>query len=166
MTMKGTEAGSACHSLEERVIVDPKWNRMSKSVRRSRISRMAAGAFSGRVIDNRGYARIKMGCHPRRMIQTGYVYEHIVAAEMCLGRPLEPGEIVHHDDGDKTNSHYSNLVVFPSQGAHAKYHAAVRRGLKDSRASTKLFGAILCERPSLPSGGPHWIQALKQRITG
>lgn len=46
-----------------------------------------------------------------------------IAAEM-LGRPLLPGEIVHHRDGDSTNNNPSNLLVLPSQSyhAHVEYH--------------------------------------------
>ena len=46
-------------------------------------------------------------------------YEHRAVAAWRLGRPLRPGEIVHHLDGDPTNNHPDNLVVVPSQRLHA-----------------------------------------------
>ena len=50
-------------------------------------------------------------------------HEHTVVAEQLLGRPLRPGEVVHHIDGDKRNNRLENLRVFSSQAEHAKFHA-------------------------------------------
>jgi hypothetical protein len=49
-------------------------------------------------------------------------HEHRVVAEALLGRPLAPGEVVHHKDGDKLNNSPDNLEVLPSQAAHMKQH--------------------------------------------
>lgn len=53
-------------------------------------------------------------------------HEHRYVAETILGRKLRPGEIVHHRDGNKRNNTPNNIVVFPSQSAHAKHHAELR----------------------------------------
>ena len=50
-------------------------------------------------------------------------HEHRVVAEQLLGRPLPPGEVVHHIDGNKRNNRSENLRVFSSQAEHAKFHA-------------------------------------------
>jgi hypothetical protein len=51
---------------------------------------------------------------------------HRVIAEQIIGRPLKAGEVVHHRDENKYNNDPDNLVVFPSQSAHAKYHYETR----------------------------------------
>lgn len=55
-------------------------------------------------------------------------HEHRAAAEAMLGRPLRPGEIVHHRDGDKLNNDPMNLEVLPSQAEHVKTQRRDKRG--------------------------------------
>lgn len=50
------------------------------------------------------------------------VHTHRLVAAEKLGRPLHPGEVVHHLDGDKRNNAPSNLMVFASQAEHARWH--------------------------------------------
>lgn len=46
--------------------------------------------------------------------------EHRVNAEKIRGRPLRPGEVVHHLDGDHDNNSPYNVIDMSSQSAHIK----------------------------------------------
>ena len=64
----------------------------------------------------------------RRDPKTGKTYYcHRAVAEWHLGRKLEPGEIVHHENEIKSDDHPLNLKVFRSQNEHMRYHWYLRR---------------------------------------
>ncbi|OGJ22246.1 hypothetical protein A3K73_05930 [Candidatus Pacearchaeota archaeon RBG_13_36_9] len=51
---------------------------------------------------------------------------HRNVAEKKIKRPLRDGEVVHHQDGDKTNFRRSNLSVM-SRPFHSKLHNRMKK---------------------------------------
>ncbi len=47
-----------------------------------------------------------------------YILEHRWVMEQHLGRYLEPGEVVHHRDENRSNNDLSNLQLFSCQAEH------------------------------------------------
>ena len=52
---------------------------------------------------------------------------HRTLAEQKLGRPLKPGEVVHHINENKQDYSLDSLQVLPSQAEHARLHAKTRK---------------------------------------
>jgi predicted nucleic acid-binding Zn ribbon protein len=71
----------------------------------------------------------------------GRTYQHIVEAELKIGRKIEKGEVVHHIDENRSNNTWDNLMVFKSTSDHMRHH-----GLKpeDQRLEQLEDGSFRC----------------------
>lgn len=65
---------------------------------------------------------------------------HRLVAELQLGRPLQPGEVVHHRDGDKMNNAPENLLVLSSAAEHSALEVCLR---KRRRGQPTLFPQLM-----------------------
>lgn len=61
-----------------------------------------------------------------RYSKNGGRYEHRKNAEVLLGRPLRPGEIAHHINGDDRDNSPYNLIRMPSLSSHSRLEALGR----------------------------------------
>ena len=59
--------------------------------------------------------------------KNGWVFLHRIVVAKSIGRDLTPEEVVHHIDGDPSNNALSNLMLFPNNAEHRRYHGQQRR---------------------------------------
>lgn len=92
-----------------------------------------AAAVRPEVIAKRSDKRRGTG-KPGNYIKRGGRHEHRVVAEESLGRKLQPGEIVHHDDEVRSNNHPDNLKVM-TKAEHSRLHTTERRRREKEKAN-------------------------------
>jgi len=74
----------------------------------------------GRHVDRNGYVHVYRPGHPRaHKPRCTHVLEHILVMEDVLGRPLEPGEVVHHKQA-RDNNDPDNLVLYQCNADHLR----------------------------------------------
>lgn len=88
----------------------------------------------GRYVGTDGYVFIYFPEHSRAGIR-GYVREHILVAEKCLGRSLTDVEVVHHIDEDTSNNDPANLYIFENNGKHMAHHKFLKSGKEQPKVS-------------------------------
>lgn len=88
-------------------------------------------------------------------------------AAICDGKPLQPGEVIHHVDENNENPAPENLMVFPNQGAHARYHQQLLKSRWKGQPADAIQlalenGARQLQRPVSLTG---WIPYTSPRVT-
>ncbi|MBM9931837.1 hypothetical protein IPC339_29745 [Pseudomonas aeruginosa] len=77
------------------------------------------GAYKQRLTKD-GYLRMYAAKHPYANGRKE-IHVHVMVMEMHIGRPISPGECVHHINGIKTDNRLENLQLM-SFSEHSKEH--------------------------------------------
>lgn len=78
---------------------------------KSRRGKKGGNNKGGKYKDNNGYIAIWMPEHPNAR-GAGYIMEHRFIMSKMLGRPLKPGENVHHINGKRSDNRPENLELW------------------------------------------------------
>lgn len=80
---------------------------------------------SGKMLNEDGYVKVRVGREHPLADPNGYAYEHLLVWA-ASGRPLPAdNQLIHHKDEDKTNNRLDNLEI-KTRSEHGAHHIADR----------------------------------------
>jgi hypothetical protein len=99
---------------------------------------------------DKGYRMVRKPDHPRARAN-GYVLEHILVAELILGRPLKPEEEVHHKNRDRADNRPDNLHIYANHLEHwmDEHYVGVARARDVANSKKSLKGSGLRLNPAM-----------------
>jgi len=108
---------------------------------------------NGKMLDDQGYVKVRVGKDHPLADSNGYAYEHLVVW-VSAGNPLPgPNELLHHKDESRQNNRIGNLEL-KTKTAHNSHHVAKRQ--RDPRgrllpvaAGRLLDGKVWDQRPEV-----------------
>lgn len=95
---------------------------------------------NGRMLDKHGYVLIFAPLHPAAR-NHGYVSEHRLVMECCLGRCLSTLEVVNHVDNHPRHNWPENLTLFASNADHLRHELTGRAKSTPRRSIPGAYGS-------------------------
>jgi hypothetical protein len=78
-----------------------------------------------RMVSAQGHIIVRVGRTHLLADPNGYAKEHELVMVTAILRLLNPGEVIHHKDGNKKNNQIDNLILM-SNADHVRLHDATR----------------------------------------
>ena len=100
--------------------ITPEWRNKISLSRSPYVGSKHPSWKGGRRI-RRGYVYIWVKEHPNKTTD-GVMAEHRLVMEKSLGRYLTKEERVHHLNGNKSDNKLENLILFPNENEHERWH--------------------------------------------
>jgi len=97
--------------------------------------------WNDELTDSMGYKLIRVGRDHPLADPNGYVREHTIVW-IAAGRSIEPGQVIHHKNGDRKDNRLKNLVLM-SREDHNKIHLPIRDPKTGRFTSKKRAGRLL-----------------------
>jgi hypothetical protein len=108
-----------------------------------------------------GYVRRHMPGHPMAS-PNGYVREHRLVMAEHLGRMLDPSELIHHVNGDRTDNRVANLQIV-SAAEHMRIEHTGRKRSAETRAKMSKAQRGLKKTPFSAEGRARMAEAQRAR---
>lgn len=98
-----------------------------RAARKARVGKLSPN-YKGKIF-HRGYVLVFSPSHPFST-KKHYVYEHRLVMERHLGRYLTKSEVIHHINRNKKDNKINNLMLFPNNQAHLRFHRELKKNGK------------------------------------
>lgn len=97
---------------------------------------------SGRILNEDGYVKVRVGVDHPLADPNGYAYEHLLVWCAAGNSRPRPGETLHHRNEDKADNRIGNLELL-TRGEHNAHHNAERGRDGLGRFQPKASGRLL-----------------------
>lgn len=118
-----------------------------------RLQPTGEGAYrwKGGEVRHDGYVHVYAPGHPRAV--GVYVRRSLLVAEQKIGRPMKPGEVVHHKNQQRDDDRPENIEVLESQASHVAHHnRRIHRAKKLTAERVRELKRLM----TLPHPKPKW----------
>jgi hypothetical protein len=126
--------------IKTRTISEGEIESFKKNPRQGKSGKLASGWKGGRCIDSKGYISVLIFEHSHG--RNKRIAEHRLVMEKYLGRHLNPNEIIHHKNGNRTDNRIENLKLSTRQkhqSSHVKeYYKKIKQIYQENEDLKKI----------------------------
>lgn len=118
-----------------------------------------------RILTPQGYVLIRVGRSHPMADANGHCREHDLIMSAAISRPLRPGEVVHHRNGDISDNRLENLELMTIREHNAK-HGRVKLNEEQVRQIRERYASGAYDQPALALAFGVRIQTISRIVRG